>query len=255
MKVLIGDPDTQLVAVLSDVLQQNGYEVVTASDGLQALAVWRAEQPDLVLLEDRDLSGMRGWEVARAIQRYGRTPVILLSARPTETAIIRGLESGVDHYLTKPVSLRQLLAYMQAVLRRAEPTAEPAPSVLRVGEWLLDLPARIVTTAAGQKVQLTPLEWRLLQGLIANLGQVVPYAQLIWMGWGYSDEHTSELLKSHTSSSSAVRLESVLIQVFLSQVFQSSRAGGAVRPSRPRRLTSPQPRQSGVWAAATMRSR
>jgi DNA-binding response OmpR family regulator len=196
MKVLIGDRDAHLVAVLSDVLQQNGYEVVTASDGLQALAVWRAEQPDLVLLEDRDLPGKAGWEVACAIQQYGRTPVILFSAQPTETAIVRGLESGADDYLAKPISLRQLLARVQAVLRRAEPTPEPVP-VLQVGGWFLDSSARIVTTAAGQTVQLTRLEYGLLHVLIANVGQVVPYAQLIWMGWGYADERTSQLLKSH----------------------------------------------------------
>jgi len=192
----VGDPDAQLVAVLRPVLRRAGYTVVSATDGPQVLAIWEIERPDLLLLEDQGLPGLAGWQVARAIRQRVGTPVILLSERPSEAAIIRGLESGADVYLAKPVPLRQLLAHMHALLRRTAPDQNPA-SVLRVQGWVLDTTAQTVTTPAAQSVRLPRLEGALLQLLLANVGRVVPHARLVEACWGYAEERPGPLLKTH----------------------------------------------------------
>jgi DNA-binding response OmpR family regulator len=199
VKVLVGDPGEQLVQTLGEILQDAGFCVLTAQDGPQALAVWEAERPDLVLLEDRQLPRLAGSVVARAIrQRGGRTPVILLSEHPTEDAIIHGLESGADDYLAKRISLRQLLARIEALRRRATAVQDPAPlSEVRVGGWRLDLVTGNVTTPVGQSVWLTHPEYRLLHLLLSNVGQAVSHAQLAKACWGSSDQQTMQLLKPH----------------------------------------------------------
>jgi DNA-binding response OmpR family regulator len=199
MKVLVGDPDTQLVAVLSEVLSRAGFVVLTAGDGPQALAAWRAEWPDLVLLEDQRLPGLAGFALTRAIRQHGaRMPVILMSDKPSEAAMVRGLESGADAYLAKPIRLRQLLARIQALLRRAATVQGPtAASDVCLRGWRLDLTTCTVSLPAGQVVRLTPLEYRLLYVLLVNVGQVVPYAHLIQASWDSSDQGSPHLLKTH----------------------------------------------------------
>jgi DNA-binding response OmpR family regulator len=200
MKVLVGDPDAWLVAALRDVLQHCGYTVLTARDGPQVLAVWWAESPDLVLLEDWHLPGLAGFAVTRTLRERGaRIPVVLMSEHPTEPALIRGLESGADDYLAKPLSLRQLLARLQALRRRAAMQGQARASKVCVGGWGLDLTTRTVTTPAGQLVRLTRTECCLLHLLLANAGQIVSYARLTDACWGHSDDRPTHLLKSHIS--------------------------------------------------------
>ncbi len=123
--------------------------------------------------------------------------MILLSEHPTEDAIIQGLHSGADDYLAKRISLRQLLARIQALLRRAGIQDVGSALEVRVGGWRLDLVTCTVTTPVGQSVQLTRLECRLLHLLLSNVGQVVSYAQMVEACWGRSDQHTMQLLKPH----------------------------------------------------------
>src|SRR5256885_8927700 len=119
-KVLVVNKDSGLVDLLKYALRRDGYSVVTALNGEQGLQSWQTEQPDLVLL-DRQVSQVDGVEVCRRIRSQTRTPIILLSERPTESQILDGFEAGADDYIPKPFSMRQLLARIQAVLRRYEP--------------------------------------------------------------------------------------------------------------------------------------
>src|SRR5918912_1485407 len=154
MKVLLVDDDNDLLDLLHYALRREGYQVVTASDGAQGLARWRAEQPDLVLL-DGNLPKLDGFEVCRQIRHEATTPVIMLTARGEEADVVRGLQLGADDYVTKPFSAKQLVARMQAVLRRARRDLVPPPArEVRAGELVLDLTAHQVTRA-GRSVALT----------------------------------------------------------------------------------------------------
>jgi DNA-binding response OmpR family regulator len=204
MKVLVADPDAPLVAELGEFLKRAGHTVLAVRAGPQALAVWQAERPDLMLLEDEGLPSMAGAEVVRALRHRGaRTPVIVWSKDPLEAAIIRGLESGADDYLVKPISLRQVLARMSALLRRlaSEPyTAQDLRAIapeIRVAGWALDLSTRTATTPDRRSAHMTHLETCLLHLLLANAGQVVPRDRLVQACWGYWDEGSANLLKSH----------------------------------------------------------
>src|SRR5919204_5200732 len=119
MKVLVADDDVDLLDITTYALRREGYRVVAAVDGKQALQRWEEESPNLVLLE-LNLPKLDGLEVCRQIRRVSETPVILLSSRTGEEDVVRGFQSGADDFVAKPFSVRQLHARMQAVLRRAQ---------------------------------------------------------------------------------------------------------------------------------------
>jgi two-component system KDP operon response regulator KdpE len=119
MTILVAEADAELLDVLDYVLRRGGYEVLTASDGLQALALWQAHDPELVLLEVL-LPDMDGWEVCRRIRRQRSTPLIFLTSVTAPDAVIRGLDLGADDYITKPFDPWQLLARIRATLRRSQ---------------------------------------------------------------------------------------------------------------------------------------
>ena len=197
MKVLFVEDDVDLLDLTTYALRREGYEVVAAVDGLQGLARWEAERPDLVLL-DGNLPGLNGFEVCRRIRQAGDTPIVMLTARDQEEDIVRGLQLGADDYVTKPFSAKQLVARMQAVLRRSQ--ADPyrqAASVVRAGDLVLDLQSH-EATKAGRAVQLTVLEFKLLYMLALNEGRVIPYSRLVEYAWGY-DGGDASLLKTHIS--------------------------------------------------------
>ena len=197
MKILIVEDDVDLLDLTTYALQREGYEVVAAVDGLQGLARWEAERPDLVLL-DGNLPGLNGFEVCRRIRQAGATPIVMLTARDQDEDIVRGLQLGADDYVTKPFSAKQLVARMQAVLRRAQ--ADPyrqATREVRAGDLVLDLQSH-EATKGGRAVQLTPLEFKLLYMLALNEGRVIPYSRLVEYAWGY-DGGDASLLKTHIS--------------------------------------------------------
>jgi DNA-binding response OmpR family regulator len=197
VKVLVVDDDEELLDLLTYALRREGFSVVGATDGQQALARWQTDAPDLIIL-DANLPKVDGFEVCRRIRHESKTPIILLTARDDEPDIVRGLQLGADDYVTKPFSTTQLIARIRAVLRRTQDDTyrQPAREV-RAGELVLDLQSHQVTKG-GVAVQLTLLEFRLLHLLAMNEGRVLPYARLIEYGWGYpDDEHTSDLLKAH----------------------------------------------------------
>jgi DNA-binding response OmpR family regulator len=161
MKVLVVDDDVDLLDLMTYALRREGYNVLAAVDGQQALQRWESENPDIVLL-DGNLPKIDGFEVCRRIRHESKTPIIMLTARDEEEDILRGLQIGADDYMTKPFSAKQLAARMKAVMRRCQtdPYRQPASQVT-VGDLVLDIQSHEVTKA-GKPVQLTRLEFRIL---------------------------------------------------------------------------------------------
>jgi len=196
MKVLVAEDDVDLLDITTYALRREGYRVVSALDGKQALERWEDESPDLVLL-DLNLPRLDGFEVCRRIRRESETPVILLSSRRGEDDVVKGFLAGADDFVSKPFSVRQLNARMQAVLRRAQVDGAGQPSrALQVGDLALDTDAHQV--AKGDSVvQLTRLQFRILHLLVLNAGWVVPHERLVDYAWEGEDEDNSKLLKTH----------------------------------------------------------
>jgi DNA-binding response OmpR family regulator len=198
MKVLIVDSDTDHLDTLGYVLRREGYDTIAAADGSQALKRWRMDTPDLVLL-DAALPSIDGFEVCRQIRQAGATPIIMSGALPSEQDRVRGLLLGADDYLTKPFGMRELCARMTAVLRRSRPTGEPEPTTeIHLGDLVLNLQSCQVHSRHAA-VRLTRIEFRILSLLALNIGRVVPHGHLIEHAWGYQDEGSSHLLKTHVS--------------------------------------------------------
>ena len=195
MKVLLAEDDADLLDLLTYALGREGYTIVTAMDGQQALRRWEEDSPDLILL-DANLPKIDGYEVCRRVRHEGATPIIMLTARDEEEDILHGYRVGADDYVNKPFSAKQLTARMKAVLRRSEadPYRQPVREV-KVGDVKLDLQSYSVTSGERQ-IQLTPLEFRILYLLGVNEGRVIPYSRLVEYAWGYEGGDSS-LLKTH----------------------------------------------------------
>jgi DNA-binding response OmpR family regulator len=181
MKALVVDDDRVLLDVLTFTLRREGFQVVRASDGEMALAVWAAEQPELIVL-DVNLPKLDGFTVCQRIREQANTPIILLTVRDEEDDIVHGLELGADDYIAKPFSPRQLIARAQAVLRRAGKIA--APAIRQIGPLRLDPDRRELQLSQGEPILLTPLENRLLDYLMLNAGHVLTAESIIQHVWG-----------------------------------------------------------------------
>jgi DNA-binding response OmpR family regulator len=182
MKALIVDDDRVLADVLAFTLRREGFEVVRAFDGEAALQQWAEEQPDLIVL-DVNLPKLDGFAVCQQIRQQADTPILLLTVRDEEDDIVRGLDLGADDYITKPFSPRQLVARVQAVLRRAG--KRPAPAIRQVGQLTLDPNRREIRFGQeGEDVSLTPLESQLLDYLMLNVGHVLTNEAIIEHVWG-----------------------------------------------------------------------
>ncbi|MCU0490180.1 MAG: response regulator transcription factor [Chloroflexaceae bacterium] len=182
MKVLLADDDMTLAEVTAFALQRAGFLVVTATDGAQALELWANEQPDLVLL-DVQMPHKDGLTTCRELRAMSDVPIIMLTVLASDEDVVRGLDTGADDYITKPFSPRQLVARMQAVLRRR--TATPNQP-LQCGPFRLD-PTQYLVQAPRGAVRLTRLEYRLLHYLVVNQGQVLPTDSIVTHVWGYAD--------------------------------------------------------------------
>jgi DNA-binding response OmpR family regulator len=175
-KILVVDDKPELRTLLKSYLSQEGFEVVTAGDGQEALYVARREKPDLIIL-DLMMPEMGGYDFMRAYSREADTPVIILTARLDENEKVLGLELGADDYVTKPFSPRELTARVRAVLRRVEKQSS-VQEILRTGAIQLDRAGRI-TLVGGQPVDLTPSEFELLATLMAAPGRVFSRLELL----------------------------------------------------------------------------
>jgi len=174
--ILVVDHQPSVRALLKDYLSTQGYRVVTANDGQEALFVARHEHPNLVLL-DIMMPKMDGYQFLSAFRRENQVPVIVLSAKEEETDTVLGLELGADDYVIKPFRMRELLARIRAALRRVETPVEPA-SLLRVGDLVLDRGAHSVKVG-GKEASLTALEFDLLEILMATPGRVFSRTELV----------------------------------------------------------------------------
>jgi DNA-binding response OmpR family regulator len=195
MKTLIVDDDTDLIDVMTYALRREGYDVVGATDGLQALERLRADLPDIVILDVR-MPQLDGFETCRRIRHISDVPIIMLTARGEENDVLRGLQVGADDYMTKPFSLKQLAARVETILRRCQGNQfRRVASEVRAGNLVLRLQSYEVLRD-DVPVQLTPLEFRILYLLAMNEGQIIPYTRLVDYAWGYEGGDSS-LLKTH----------------------------------------------------------
>lgn len=174
--ILIVDDAENLRVLLSSYLTQEGYRVITAANGREALFLARDEKPDLIIL-DLMMPEMGGYDFMRHHSREAETPIILLTARLEENDRVLGLELGADDYVTKPFSMRELTARTRAVLRRAGKAA-PQADVLRAGEIMLDRNGRLVQIN-NQTVNLTPSEFDLLAAMMAQPGRAFSRMDLL----------------------------------------------------------------------------
>ncbi len=180
--ILVIDDDTRLRDLLAEYLDSRGYAVRTAEGGEPGLEIIRSETIDLVVL-DVMMPGMDGFEVLKALRRFSSTPVIMLTARGDEMDRIVGLEIGADDYMPKPFNPRELLARMQAVLRRSSPDSAQVSSKLLVGPLSIDVDRRSVTLH-GETIEMTTTEFEVLKTLVANAGRVIPRERLMELARG-----------------------------------------------------------------------
>ena len=174
--ILVVDDQGSVRQLLREYLTEQGFRVLTAADGQDALHVARNEPPDLILL-DIMMPRLDGYQFLREYRREHRTPVIIITAREEETDAVLGLDLGADDYVVKPFRMRELVARIQAVLRRTQEAALK-PDLLRVGDVVLDETMHTVTVR-GASVSLTPIEFDLLAVLMRSPGRAFSRAELV----------------------------------------------------------------------------
>ncbi len=197
-RILIAEDEPDMAMGLRDNLQFEGFEVLSAADGEQALEIAKTQRPDLILL-DVMMPKMDGFEVCKSIRESGfNVPIIMLTARSQEMDIVRGLELGADDYITKPFSIRELLARIKVSLRHSG--AAPSTSrVLNVGESEIDL-IKGVVLRGDQKFSLGYFEIELLKMLTERAEQPVPRAELLEKIWGLDAFPTNRTVDNHIVS-------------------------------------------------------
>lgn len=211
--VLVVDDEPKVVRLARDYLEKNGFHVITAADGQSALAAARREKPDLVIL-DLMLPQIDGREVCRILRRESNVPIIMLTALSEEIDQVTGLEIGADDYITKPFSVRALVARVRALLRRTRGDFRE-PNIVRVGGLEID-PQKYTVSFKGELIKFTPNEFRLLYLLASRAGQIFTREQLLENLHGAAssidrsvDSHIKNLRKKLEASSGEPMIETV----------------------------------------------
>lgn len=182
--ILVVDDEPHIIELASLYLKQDGFRVISAADGLEALERIAQEQPALVVL-DLMLPRLDGWEVCKRIRAESDLPILMLTARDDDIDKIVGLELGADDYLTKPFNPRELVARVKAILRRAEPRRTVADeTILRAGNLTVD-PARREARVGGKLIDLRAKEFDLLLTLVEHKGLVLSREKLLDLVWGF----------------------------------------------------------------------
>jgi len=187
--ILIIDDDIDLANILRINMEREGYRAVVASGGLEGLQRAYSTQPDLVIL-DIMMPGMDGWETCQRLREMSDVPIIMLTARGMESDVVKGLNMGADDYLVKPFSTAELLARIQALLRRANQSRRfEKLRIYTNGDLTVDFDRHLVTVR-GKQVDFTPTEFKLLTCFVRNEGRVLPHRYLLTQVWGpeYADE-------------------------------------------------------------------
>lgn len=212
--ILLVDDESNILELNRLYIENAGYTVVTARDGIEALKQFRATRPALIVL-DLMMPEVDGWEVCRRLRQEGQTPIIMLTARAEDIDRIVGLELGADDYMTKPYNPRELVARIRAVLRRTNNTLETqAEKSLHVGDLVVD-PARREAKVGNRSLQLRTKEFDLLYTLVKHQTLVLSREQLLELVWGFDyagetrtvDMHVAQLRKELQGSS--VQIETV----------------------------------------------
>lgn len=196
-RILVVDDEPDVRGVVREVLERAGFSVVDAADGQAALRALYAERPDLVML-DVSMPVLDGWETLARIRELSDVPVIMLTARGAELERVRGLAAGADDYVTKPFGRQELVARVQALLRRAAGGAADAPERYADSLVTIDFGQRLVTYD-GRPVELTPLEFRLLAALVQHPTQVLSREQLLELVWRDPFSVSREQVKLYVS--------------------------------------------------------
>lgn len=196
--ILVVDDEEAIAEAVRARLEAEGYRVVVAFDGPQAIEAHAAQDPDLVVL-DLMLPGMDGLEVCREIQRDGWTPVLMLTAKTEEADKVAGFAVGADDYLTKPFSLRELAVRVRAILRRMDHIRSPKASGPIEHNGLTIDAQRRRAVLDGEEVGLTPLEFEILVTLARDPGVVLSREQLMDRVWGYRDYAGGRVVDSHVA--------------------------------------------------------
>jgi len=192
--ILVVDDDRKIVELVSLYLKRDGYSVLAAYDGQEALDLARRKQPDLIVL-DRLLPELDGTDVCRLLRAESRVPIIMLTARSTDDDKLLGLDIGADDYITKPFNPRELVARVRAVLRRVTPEEEPADD-LKFGELTISF-VRHEVFVSGRAVNLTPTEFRLLETLAKEPGRAFSRADLLDRAFGYDYDGVERTVDVH----------------------------------------------------------
>lgn len=197
-KILVVDDEESILELVNFNLTQAGYRLVATRDGLEGLALARREKPDLIVL-DVMLPGLDGLEICRVLRKETAVPILMLTARKTESDKVIGLDLGADDYLTKPFSPRELVARIKAILRRTGKEELGSPDTLERGELVIN-PVKHELFVRGEKVDLTFKEFELLQLLAAHPGRVFTREYLLERLWDdgiYSDSRTIDVHIRH----------------------------------------------------------
>jgi two-component system, OmpR family, KDP operon response regulator KdpE len=191
--ILVVDDEAQITRVLKTSLSSQGYGIRTAGDGEEALQVLQDWSPDLIITDLR-MPNRNGLELCREVRKRSRVPIIVLSVKGEETIKVQALDAGADDYVTKPFSMNELTARIRAALRRAAAPEEPEVSVIEIGVFRIDVPARTVLVKA-REVHLTPKEFDLLIYLARHPGKVLTHRALLSAVWGPNSVEQPEYLR------------------------------------------------------------
>ena len=195
-RALVVEDDPNIVDLIRSNLAVRGFDTIVSADGLRALRLLETESPDIVLL-DLMLPEIDGFELCRLIRERSSVAIIVVSARGGERDKVSALNVGADDYMTKPFSIEELLARINATLRRTRPAGlatESAPAVIAVADLVIDLASQQVTRS-GVAVHLTPTEFALLRELAINRGKLLSHAHLLRRVWGHGYETETEYVR------------------------------------------------------------